>query len=477
MAPHIGVVIDDVVSSLNRGDEVVWAYCHNALPSCWINRDGKRGACALCHRMYKEYAKEYATKATMYPIKYSDITHQKREIIFATPESVRSFEYRGVKVGMSILSTYYTYTRDLDIADFDGFKNYAIPLAKSICDMVDYSYSMIERIKPDEIIILNGRHFSNRFLYDICRNNNVAFRSLEVIGLFSDLPFRKISYKNCLPHSIQYRKKMIEELWEKSTDSKEQKIDIADRFYSKRRNGEIVADVKAYVKNQKAGLLPDDFDETRRNIAIFNSSADEFSALGDEWDDNLLFSTQYEAIKYLLENSSSGIHFYLRIHPNLIGVNHKAHLDLYKLSEYSNITIIHPEDKISTYSLMEKCEKTITFGSTMGVEACYWGKPSIMIGHAYYETQNVCYIPKTKDELIKLIDDTELKPKPKEGSIKYAYFVLDKKFTPEPTNINIGIRNKKLGVEFMCADYLRIWGKSWLFQLANLFFERIPRRL
>ena len=39
-APHIGVIIDDILDGRQAGDEVHWAYCHTALTSCWMSPDG-----------------------------------------------------------------------------------------------------------------------------------------------------------------------------------------------------------------------------------------------------------------------------------------------------------------------------------------------------------------------------------------------------------------------------------------------------
>lgn len=476
-APHIGVMIDAVSSSVKNGDDVIWAYCNSALPSCWINRKGKKGQCALCHRMYKEYIPIYGKGAKILPIKNSNLKHKDHAIDFSSPQDVQDFKYRNVMVGMSILSTYYTYTRDLDIKDFAAFKRYSQPLAGKICDMIDYCYQLLEEEKPDEVYVFNGRHFSNHFFPDICKYLNIPFTTLEVAGGFNDPPFRRVSYKNHLPHSIKLRGEIINNLWEISKDTQEKKEGIAKDFYSKRRNGDLIADVKAYVASQKKGLLPEGFDHQQRNVAIFNSSADEFAAIGGEWNENLLFQSQYEAIKYMLENSSKDIHYYLRVHPNLAGINHKAHLDLYKLGVYDNITIIKPEEKISTYALLDECEKNVTFGSTMGVESCYWGKPSIMIGHSYYETLNVCYIPKTREELVQLLEDRDIKPLPKDGAIKYAYYLLDRKYLAELTSIDLDIREKKVGIVFPCTPYLKIWGQSWLFQLAYLLLVRLSGRI
>ena len=80
------------------------------------------------------------------------------------------------------------------------------------------------------------------------------------------------------------------------------------------------------------------------NVMIFNSSADELAALGGEWDKDVLFNSQYEAIDYMLSHSSSAIHYYLRIHPNLKDVPYRFVTELYGLSKkHTNITIIEPQ--------------------------------------------------------------------------------------------------------------------------------------
>ncbi len=69
--------------------------------------------------------------------------------------------------------------------------------------------------------------------------------------------------------------------------------------------------------------------------------------------------------------------------------------------------------------------KRLFFGSTVGVEACYWGKPSILVGRSFYESINCCHVPSTRDELIAMMH-TELAPKDKAAAIKYGYWEMRK---------------------------------------------------
>src|SRR5690606_23151032 len=89
-----------------------------------------------------------------------------------------------------------------------------------------------------------------------------------------------------------------------------------------------------------------------------------------------------------------------------------------------NLHIIPPESPLDSYALMDACEKVVSFSSTMGVEAGYWQTPSILIGHAFYEDLGCCYRPQSHEEVIQLILEKNLAPKPREGSLKYGHYMI-----------------------------------------------------
>ena len=89
---------------------------------------------------------------------------------------------------------------------------------------------------------------------------------------------------------------------------------------------------------------------------------------------------------------------------------------------FANLTIIQPDSPISSYALMDACEKSISFGSTMGIEATYWKRPSILYGKSYYMLTNCTYVPKSLNELMELLLDRDLPPLPRESAYPFAYF-------------------------------------------------------
>lgn len=467
-APHIGVVIDDIISTKNSKDEIFWAYCNCALSSCFMNLSSCKNMCDFCHVMYRSYSKKYGKDVHLLPINKQDFSHKSHSWNFDNVQGIKSIVYRDVYVGNSILSLYFSYTRDLDLKNYEKFVKFARPLVNEICDFVDYAYDLIGKIKPDEIISYNGRLYENRLFYDIANSLGITYTALEVVGGYVE-PYKKVRFKGGLPHSVALNTQKIENLWKESPLSEKKKHEIASSFYSRRRGGEQVADIAVYISAQRKGALPEDFDPNQRNIAIFNSSQDEMAALGGEWETGYAFSTQYDAIEYMLQNTSD-IHYFLRIHPNLKGIYHQDHMKLYELSKYDNITIIPPESEVSTYDLMEMCEKVITFGSTMGVEATFWGKPSILMGRSLYENLDVCYNVYDKEQLLPLLNNRNLPPKDKVGALKYAYFELDREFGVEENIIDINVKSKKIRWEFMQTSYFKIFNSKLLYQLVYFYY-------
>ena len=464
-APHIGVVIDDILAGKEEGDEIYWAYCHDGLSSCFMNLDGYPCICLFCHKMYRQYQRVYGAGVHMLPIRKEDMKHRNMTFDFQKADELEDFTYRDVKVGRSVLSLYYTTTRDLDMNRYDEFHTYALPPVSELRDLVDKAYEIIDQVKPDVIIIHNGRLYENRLFFDIAKALDIKFKAVETVGGHGE-PYAKMSYPDALPHNIEKWNQLAITTWEKSEEPEEEKIKTGSSFFERRRNGELVVDVKAYVTEQKKGLLPEGFDPSKRNIGIFTSSQDELVALGDDWSVDQVFASQCEAVGYILSHTQSDIHYYIRIHPNLKGINHRDHLDLYEYDKLPNATVIPPESKVSSYDLMEACEKVISFGSSTGLEACYWGKPMILIGHCGYESCGAVYHIKKLEDVMPAIEGN-LPAKPRMAAIKFAYFLLDRKYKVDQTHIDIDVQIKKhFKWDFTYASYFKLFGSTLIYQLS-----------
>jgi capsule polysaccharide export protein KpsC/LpsZ len=118
------------------------------------------------------------------------------------------------------------------------------------------------------------------------------------------------------------------------------------------------------------------------------------------------------------------IRFYLRLHP-YVAQGSPQDLRRFMDLRHPQLSVIAPSSTVNSYDLMLASEKVISFGSTIGIESVYWGKPSILLGRTNYEDLNACYVPKTKEEAISMISDPRLPAKSSVCALPYACYIVN----------------------------------------------------
>lgn len=467
-----GLVDEAMELAKKKENEVLFAYCGGINKMCiTINTGGCPSVCEFCGKCTSRILKQYGIKSVS--LKNYE-TENSINFNYKNAEELRTITYRGVNVGMSIISSYITMTRNQSpVMNSDSRPYFDAHLAQCV-KTVDALYKLIDEYKPDKIYSFNGRFEEVRAAYDISQELHLPCTMTEVVK--KNGQWYKVSFHDHLPHDIKYNLERREYCWKNYKMTEEEKYALGNSFYTKRRGGEDTGDLRIYVEGQVEGNI-DCLKEGKRNIAIFNSSEDEFAAVGGEWDTLKLFKNQYEGILYLLDHADPSIHFILRIHPNLDGIPYKYHTDLYNLPKrYNNVTVISANSKASTYTIMEKCDKIIAFWSTMGVESAYWGKPVVLLGPAMYCYDDVTYFPRTKDEAIELLTE-DLKPKKNDNIIKYGAYLLNKDPLVIPTKINCDVNTHHFfGNKYSSSPYINFFGGELLTGLYIAINRRIRGR-
>ena len=435
--------------------------------------------CKYCRFCAKTWVKKYLSPGIkIVPVKAAaalpDHTWQ-----YQTVQDIKNIVWKDVFIGYGVVSAFATITRnpepDFSLAPvkkhFDFALNHAVALTEKF-------YALADEESPDVISIFNGRFIENRPLYDIARKRNIPVRINESIGGLRDqTEVMRIVYENNLPFSIPYVTELIHKVWEISEKNTEEKIREGKDFFERRRCG-VPAGDRVYTANQKKGLLPENWDAGKRNIVIFNSSEDEFVSVGKDFDDYAIFKSQFDGINAILSHfTSSEYHFYLRVHPNLAKVNFAYHTDLYDLpNKYKNLTVIPATAPCSTYDLMDAAEKVIVFGSTMGVESAFWGKPTILLAGAFYHQLNICHTPKSVDEAYELIAQTDLPASAStDGAIKYGYFILNQTLLTVPRKY-IDYSLYKTGKKSYSCGYTKLFGSKLLAKYLKKFFRQRAKK-
>lgn len=465
-----GSALEEALYHLDKGDEVFYLHCGHTMKGCFDNPTFNKAICKECQFFLHRRTLHYLPKECVHTVdEYYDETVKREVDAFVTPnsaEAVRSLVYRGVDVGYGALSTYISLTRNLNPKMEGDVKRYFESIIKQEIALTLIGEKVVDLFRPDLIVFHNGRFAQYKPFLNIARNRKINFIATET-NLGKDGVGLKNNFYNTIPHDTDAYLSAFEEAWTNCKDE-EKREKIGKSFFENRRFGKYAGD-KIYVKDQEYGKLPDEWQEGKEHIVIYNSSEDEYAAIDKTVDDLAVFKNQLQGIKAIMDHygNDDTKQFFLRIHPNLTGIPYDYHTDLYKL-DYPNLVVIAPESPISSYSLLDVADKVIVFGSTMGIEAAYWHKPVICLAHSFYLKLDVAYNPKNEEELWSYIDAKDLKDKYNDNILKFGYLFMSNDSFERFKYIDNGVYYYNFfGRELGYPRYCKLLGSTYLYMLVN----------
>jgi hypothetical protein len=414
-ASHYETMLEIALEHINKGDEVTELYCNINLPACDNNPYFEPEACFRCITKREEGYK--ILPSNLIRKEFLNLTEDNKKRINSLQskfESIKELQNLyidnfdiGFAVGASIISI---EQHSKPIINSNLINNYIIGSAGIYFSIINY----LQKNKVDKFYVFNGRLAHTKAVLRACQKMGVDC-FLHERGNSKD--FYSL-FKNYSIHDAKNTQKEIEKLWNDAANIDES-TKIANDYYNKRYSGK-ETNWYSFVDKQKMEL-PSDWDENKLNIGIFSSTEHEFTSLGKEWA-NPIYKNQEEGIKRIINDflSNDLVHFYLRVHPNINFAHPDEKNDAHNFVS-RNLTIIPSDSSISSYNLMMNCDKIITFGSMIGIEAAYFGKPSILAGKSLYMNLGSNYQPKLHEELLKMVI-SDLEPLPKLGAEKYGYF-------------------------------------------------------
>lgn len=421
----VGPILEQIEIALSKGEQITLIYCNKIISSCSLNPNSNFFLCKACcsnfSRIFSKFLnnknilitdlKNYLDLNINYPIELdtANTLSQFQDIYF---------DNKIFDVGWSVVSSHVSRTRDIS-------NNISVKHVKNLRENVKSSINIyllfnkyIADTKPEKIIIFNGRLFETRPVLRICQKLGVYCSVIEISGQSG---INWVEYKNSLPHNLQKYSKKLEDHWESNSSTKD-RDKIGHDFYHLRRNGKATND-RSHIDIQNINQLPENFDKSKNNIVIFNSSEDEIFSIGPSW--RKKFKSQYDAVVYIsnLLILDDKYFIYLRMHPNLRNIKSDFIKELLALDSLDNVEVIPPTSTICSYSLLDASNSIITFGSTIGIEATYWGKPSLTLSDCFYSGINGAYSVFNMD-IMKFILSKNLPEINKESALMYGYYQL-----------------------------------------------------
>lgn len=419
--PHFGTELELAQIHLDRGDTVEFLGCDGCIIACQTNPQGDVNSCNACRLRRLRGMQLLSTQ----PVEHQlgdylpkNIVETEDEILSAITdaESAKAFRYRDHDLGWGALSSTIDELRD-PICESPQAKELLKRLARTALRSYLAVHSFLQTHQNfDRVYIFNGRFACTRGAYRACQEHE----KLEIMIHERGSSVEKYElFGATMPHSRKRWHQSVCETWE-AASRPDERGSIGRAFYEGRRMGSPL-NWKSFISAQQKGRLPDDWDQSKNNVVIFNSSEDEFASIGDEWI-NPVYPKQSEGIRRVVSDALTRypkMHIFLRMHPNLTDVVNKD-VEMLHAIKSPNFTLIEPRSSVSTYDLLDVAERVLTFGSTVGIEATYWGKVSILAGRSFYDNLDAVHVARDHEHVMELLG-ANLVPKQVVNALKFGY--------------------------------------------------------
>jgi hypothetical protein len=415
VSPHLETDLEIAKRYIDHGHDVFFLTCNKELSTCFINPNHRNSICQVCTSKIKKGI-NFINIPEENRFSFLDDNKQGDFNEITSIQELKKTRYKGFNIGLGVYSSLVSQLRDheFDVSKNQELINKGLNSAVLVYETFD---SLLENYTFDLLVFFNGRFLEVRPILHLCEKNNIAFVTHERGGNID----RFLLSSNSTPHSLAKIKNDINDYWSKGEDDK---YVIGNKFFIERKSG-IVQNWLAFTSTQQKDFLPENFNHKKINVVIFNSSIDEYVSIPDF--ETKIYKSDNEGIGKLCASfkQDSNYQFYLRNHPNLANLKNTQvnQIELLK-QKHPNLIVIDSTASVDSYKLMEVADLVISFGSTAGAEAVYWGTHTLLLGRAFYEDLEGFLKPQTHEEvcfMIRNIDNYKLN---NSGAIKFGYWSM-----------------------------------------------------
>lgn len=400
------------------GDTVHVLQCSGNLPNCHWNQTHSNAQCAACRSKFSNgwTVLNAGKNVELKQFPPRDLRNSNLPVGFDSVDDIKRYRHDNENIGFGVASGLISILRDHRF-DTRVHRRKVTRELRTAVHVYETLKQEFHEFKPDRVYFFNGRIATHLPAYLLCKKMGIEYYSYEVAN-------RSNSYRVLRQRRVHEPISIDEvNLWRLNWTGEHAKI--GESVLRQRRLGKHLVKVPVFTAEQVKGLLPEGFNKDKRNIAIFNSTIDEYAGV-EGWGNKIYEPDETAGVHRILEafESDDQFMFYLRVHPHMKEVDSTISqlVDIRKLgTRFRNLRVIWPGEAIDSYALMDACEKTATFGSTIGLEAAYWGKPSILAGRAFYENFDCVYAPRTHEEVVEHLR-ADLEPRPAASALMYFYW-------------------------------------------------------
>ena len=297
---------------------------------------------------------------------------------------------------------------------------------KSACAVVEEWDALLSNTKASRIILNHGLYVPQGIILEVAKKHKVPVSTWH-------LGYRRNTL--LIAHGDTYHKTLIEPVDESylNLPLDKEKEDILSEYMLSRRTGE---------HDQISFIYKDGKSETKLLNSIKSATQGKINFLvptNVSWDAQSHFKLNaytsmeewIDDIIRIADKYSDKANFIFRCHPAEVTGKRKSR---YSSSEYirkkiqksNNVLVVKPDEKISTYDLIDYCEAGIIYASKVGIEIAYSGKELIVCGEACIRSKGIARDVENKSDLevyINSVISGERKIN-KQKAAKYAYHIF-----------------------------------------------------
>ena len=409
---HHAETIELALKHIDLGDDVSILSCDGALTSCPANTFHDKRLCVSCKaqtnytlaKILRGQAKDFRLKLRENSINLP---------YFSTLEKLNDFCLYDVPFGELVASQLVADARDCYITVEDLRPRVESLLQNSVA-LYTEARKIIRESGAEMVYVWNGRRCSDGPVCYAARDEDVTYK----VYISGGKKNTYMTLRALKVHGLVENKKSMEELFADSMKQRGIKNTEEDArvFYTINKKGGGDFPGFIYFGSNFTESITLEKDDLKKRVVIFPSSLWETYAMGDFTGDDVPYPSHCDGIERILndERVYAGNSLFVRWHPNLknCGKNERKAIDKIISGTSENTVHFAPESPINSYDLIDFADVVVTFGSTVGIEANFYGKPSILLGHAVYEDTGACYRPRSHEEFVTLIN-SELIPLPK----------------------------------------------------------------
>jgi hypothetical protein len=413
--PHIETAMDIAMQRVDAGERVVYCSLREGLPAC-EDQSPVHALLDLPATRTRRAGEVLAAAGVDFRVARYDVTARRRASRLAKQmlsgcrdvSDVKALAYEGYHdLGWGVLSSVVSVTRDSSVA-LRGrraqFKRYC---AAAIL-VYDEALRMVDDTRPDELLLFNGRFATTRAVLRAAQARGIPWRIHERGGNKG-----RFWLTDCLPHDMDAMQDKMLQAW------RPELAECGHRFFRKRRGREEQS-WHSFSAQQLDGLLPEPMRAEGDWVTFFTSAEDEMFAIGDSVR-NEHYPDQVGAIRAAarIVERIPGLRLCVRVHPH---VAQKSAADQKKWRELDipGALLIGASERFDSYALVDRSRATMCYGSTVGIEATYWERPSLCFSRSFYDRLGACELARDDAQVEAFLREPRVFPR--EATLPYGAF-------------------------------------------------------